>query len=87
MKQHNHKVSPNVKLAPMLSSLTFPNHNYSNPPILLLAPKLLNPINRKRLLKPKPLNPSTPQYPTQSPLKKIVTIYTPELVTLGVDLH
>ena len=37
--------------------------------------------------KPKPSNPSTAHYPTQSPLKKTITIYAPELVTLAVALH
>ena len=45
------------------------------------------PINHIKTPKPKPPKPSTAHYLTQSPLKKTITIYAPELVTLAVALH
>ena len=46
-----------------------------------MHPDNQTPINHIKPPKPKPPNPSTAHYPTQSPLKKTITIYAPERVT------
>ena len=51
-----------------------------------MHPDNQTPINHIKPPKPKPPNPSTAHYPNQSPRKKTITIYTPELVTLAVAL-
>ena len=93
-KRSNQKLSTNVKQPPMLSSLHYPNHKpYQKTCITKTLrscskhPDNQIPINHLKPPKPKPPKSSTPHYPTRSPLKKTITIYVPELVTLAVALH
>ena len=93
INMHNPKLSPNLKQPSTLTSLNYPGYTpypksstHANPVILLLAPRLPNPLNHIKSPKLKVLPPSTAHYPTQTQLKTL-TISARELVTLALSLH
>ena len=93
-KKSNHKISTNAKQPPMLSSLHYPNHKPQQKscitktlPSSSLHPDNQTPIDHIKPPKAKPPNPSAAHYHTQSPLKKAITIYAPELMALAVALQ